>query len=142
MLNIYHTFFFTSEKDAESVTIFLNETVDYNDFNVHVGSDNLVTFISRNITTEKLAKIELLIDDSETITFPMTCLVTQQLKRHAVTNCSRITSLEGCHQYNITVRLVFNDESMLELPRTFITYPSKIIHLNQLLYSKFTSIIV
>lgn len=115
-----------------SATIFLNETVDYNDLNVHVGSDNLVTCISRNITADKLAKIELIIEDSETLTLSVACLVSQQLKRNAVTNCSRITSLEGCFQYNITVKLVFIDESTLEIPQTFTTYPSMMIQLYQL----------
>lgn len=91
-----------------------------------------MTFISHNITSDKLANIELLMDDAETLTFPVACLVTQQLKRNAVTNCSRITSLEGCRQYNIAVRFVFIDESTLEIPQTFTTYPSKVIHLNRL----------
>ena len=114
-----------NETENYSETLYLNETVDSNDFYIFVRLDNVLVFISHNITAEKVAKVELFLSyELDPLTFSVACLLTTQPNpRRSIPNCSRNVLIQGCRQYNATIQLVFNDESTLEIPQLFTTYP-------------------
>ena len=86
----------------------------------------MLTFISRNITPEKVANVQVFLDqDMELVPlqFSVACLLTQRTQRRPIPNCPRNHLIEGCREYNATIRLLFYDESTLEMSHNFTTFP-------------------